>query len=130
MIQTYLTEQELNEFGQRLNQGRERLRGGIVRLQNEAMVSRPSNGTGQMSSAALPRSDSRDETWAELLALRAIDSKRSLLHEIDQALDRMAKHCYGLCVADQVAISKALLEEVPWAKYCAACATHHESSAA
>ena len=51
-----------------------------------------------------------------MLRLSRIDQKRSLLHEIEQALRRIEKNTYGLCATTKKAISVSRLREIPWAR--------------
>lgn len=41
----------------------------------------------------------------------------ALLHEIDDALDRIETKTYGICQATQKLISKSQLKGMPWARY-------------
>lgn len=123
---SHLTPQELDEFHRRLVLSRRRLVADIVRLEGQALRQGYSPGGNETLAPSGQASNPGDDTWQQLLTLVAIDNKRSLLREIDQALDRMVKRRYGICVAHNEAISKSLLEEVPWAKYCTSCTSKGE----
>ena len=120
--ETHLTRPELEEFRQSLLASRRKLAGDIARLQDQALRQGRPGGNGGSSPLAHQVPGMTDDMWEQLLALCAIDNKRSLLREIDQALDRIDKNVYGICMSNRKAISKSRLREVPWAKYCRECA--------
>jgi len=47
-----------------------------------------------------------------------MDSERKLLHEIDDALQRIENKTYGVCEGTGQPIPKARLEAQPWARHC------------
>ena len=47
-----------------------------------------------------------------------MDSERRILHEIDDALQRIEDGTYGICEGTGEPISKARLKAQPWARYC------------
>lgn len=49
------------------------------------------------------------------------DAERSLLFEIDEAMDRIDKGGYGECVHCNSMIGQARLEALPWAAFCIDC---------
>ena len=50
------------------------------------------------------------------------DAERSLLFEIDEALDRLEDKTFGACTNCQNEIGKARIDAIPWAKLCIDCA--------
>ena len=121
-LETHLTREELKEFHRTLLASRRKLVGDIARLQDQALRQGGRGGSGESPRAAAQGPGVSDEMWEQLLALGAIDNKRSLLREIDQALDRIKKNVFGICMGNRKAIPKSRLLEVPWAKYCQECA--------
>jgi RNA polymerase-binding transcription factor DksA len=81
----------------------------ITRLQNEA--ARGDELAGKRGDPAL-----EVNPWERVLTLSIIANKLSLVHEIDQALGRMATHTYGYCVDTDEPISLNRLREIPWAR--------------
>ena len=49
------------------------------------------------------------------------DTERSLLFEIDEAIERIDKGEFGICVHCGSPIGRARLEALPWAKFCIDC---------
>ena len=58
------------------------------------------------------------DNWEQDFTLGLIDTERSLVAEIDEALKRIEKKTYGVCLATHSKISLARLRAKPWAKYC------------
>lgn len=59
---------------------------------------------------------------------RLLGSERSVLEEINEALERIQKGTYGLCLNCRRQISKRRLQAIPWARYCVPCANEGLSS--
>lgn len=49
------------------------------------------------------------------------DENRRVLQMVDEALERLKKNIYGLCVACQKEVQAKRLEAVPWARHCIEC---------
>jgi DnaK suppressor protein len=49
------------------------------------------------------------------------DENRRLLQMVEEALDRLKKGTYGLCVSCQGEVQVKRLEAVPWARHCIEC---------
>lgn len=70
-----------------------------------------------------------DDEWAaasasvskDMLAA-TLERERRTLHEIESALARLRKGEYGTCDSCRVAIPRARLEALPWARRCVHCA--------
>jgi len=123
---THLSDKELDEFRQLLLEKRRQLIGMVTGMEQEAMRSSTSSG-GQSSSMPIHMADLGSDTWEQEFTLGLIANERQLLTEIDQALERIDKKTYGLCVATGKPISKARLRAKPWALYCIAYARQQES---
>jgi DnaK suppressor protein len=62
-----------------------------------------------------------DNISRDMLAA-ALERERRTLREIESALVRMKKGEYGTCDSCGVAIAKARLDALPWARHCIHCA--------
>ena len=51
---------------------------------------------------------------------------RTTLQLIDQALERIRKHTYGICEVCESELLPKRLEAVPWARHCTTCQEKHE----
>lgn len=63
-----------------------------------------------------------EHMWEVMTTHKSIAEKQLTLMEIEQALKRIQTEQYGLCVHDQAAISRAVLDVVPWMRLCSDCA--------
>lgn len=112
-----LSDEELQEFRDLLLAKRRELAGDVANLQNEAAQLGGSGGGGS-STMPLHMADLGSDTWEQELTLGLIANERTLLREIDEALQRIDNHTYGICMATGKPITKARLHAKPWAKYC------------
>lgn len=58
--------------------------------------------------------------------LGLVDSERTILGQINEALQRMQDGRYGICEGDGEIIPRKRLDAIPWAKYCIDCASKAE----
>jgi DnaK suppressor protein len=112
---SHLTAEELAEFRQVLLDKRRELVDDIVNLEDEA---RRSGGGSSSSAMPIHMADLGSDTWEQEFTLNLIEKERTIVREIDEALDRIEKKTYGTCLATGKAISKARLRVKPWAQYC------------
>ncbi len=54
-------------------------------------------------------------------------SEREMLQDVDEALGRIDKRSFGVCVVCEEEMDKKRLEAVPWAKRCIDCQEKQES---
>ena len=65
-----------------------------------------------------------------ILYRRSREEMPAIVHEIDDALNRIENKTYGICLATHNKISLARLRAKPWAKYCIEYARAHEEGRA
>jgi RNA polymerase-binding protein DksA len=99
-------------FEQQLASQRNDLRSHIDRHRMEVVTDREPDDEG----AAACDSVSKDMLAATL------ERERRTLHEIESALARIRKGEYGTCDNCGIAIPRARLEALPWARLCVHCA--------
>lgn len=114
-VETYLTDEQLAEFREQLLAKRAELTGDVERLTAEA---RKENGFNEQSTMPIHMADLGSDNWEQDFTLGLIVNEQNLVREIDEALDRIEKRTYGMCVATQKKITIARLRAKPWAKYC------------
>jgi len=71
-----------------------------------------------VSSMPTHMADIGSDNWEQEFTLGLIENERSLIREIDEALDRIRNRTYGICLGTNKIIHKARLRAKPWAKYC------------
>lgn len=112
---SHLTPEELAEFRQILLDKRRELVEDMVNLEDEA---RRSSGGSSSPVMPLHMADLGSDTWEQEFTLGLIEKERTIVREIDEALDRIESKTFGKCLATGKPISKARLRVKPWAKYC------------
>lgn len=114
-----LAKPELEEFRQMLLGKRRDLVGDMTGIQAEAVKSRQ-GGSGDLSNMPTHLADIGTDNFEHEFSLGLLESERSLLKEIDEALERVANGTYGICLGTGEPISKTRLRARPWARYCIA----------
>jgi len=61
--------------------------------------------------------DAGTDNFEQEFSLELLESERTLLAQIDEALGRIENRTYGVCLGTGKPISKARLKARPWAKY-------------
>jgi RNA polymerase-binding protein DksA len=115
---THLSKADIQHFRELLLDKRRQLMGDVGGLQSEALNSNRRDASGDLSNMPLHMADVGSDNYEQELTLGLIEGERALLGEILEALDRIEKGTYGICVATGQPISKARLNATPWTKYC------------
>lgn len=115
-IKTHLSQAELDEFREILLIKRAQLVGDLATL-NKLQKNRQES-SGDLSSVPFHPADAGSDNFEQEFTLGLMGNEQTLLREIDEALDRIAKGSYGVCVGTNKPITKARLQAKPWAKHC------------
>jgi len=99
--------------------------GNVIAMENEALR------RSQMSPMSQPHdlADLSTDNYELENTLGLVDSERSILAEIEQALVRIQSGTYGVCEGDGHSIPRARLKAIPWTRYCVHCASLDERGA-
>jgi DnaK suppressor protein len=116
ILRTHLTDRQLEEFRDLLLKKRAELAGDVLHLTNEAL-NRQRDGGGDHSSMPIHMADLGTDAWEQEFTLGLAENERSRLREIDEALDRIEKRTYGICLATGRPITVARLRAQPWTRY-------------
>lgn len=84
--------------------------------------------SADLSSVPFHPADAGSDDFEQEFALGLMGNEQGLLREIEEALDRIAKGTFGICVATNKPITKARLQAKPWAKHCIEYARMMENS--
>lgn len=76
------------------------------------------SGAGEISHMPLHPADVGSDHFEQEFNLGLMESEKKLVREIDEALMRIQRGTYGVCVEAGKPIPRARLEITPWAKYC------------
>jgi DnaK suppressor protein len=115
---SHLTPDELAEFCDLLLSKRREILGEAVSLRNEVARANAEDQGGRLSSLPTHAAELASDTWEQELAADLFQNCRTLLKEIDDALERIESHTYGICAATGRPIPKTRLRAIPWARYC------------
>ncbi len=112
-IKSGLRRKELNEFKMLLLEKRAEIVGDVLNMEE----ARSAGNGGDLSNMPLHMADIGSDNYEQEFTIGLVESERKLLVEIDQALLRIQKKIYGVCLINGTPIPKARLEIKPWAKY-------------
>ena len=109
---------ELDEFRRMLLEKRRALLGDMTGMEAETVRSNRQDRSGDLSSIPIHPADVGTDNFEQEFTLGLLESERTLLREIDEALDRIEGGTFGICLGTDRPIDKARLRARPWAKYC------------
>lgn len=92
--------------------------GNLSTMQQDTSGNDKSAGGTELSTVPLHLADLGTDHFERELTIGLVEGEKSLLRDIDDALDRVRRGTYGLCLATGEPIGKARLTAQPWAKYC------------
>ncbi len=113
-----LTAADLEQYREMLLEKRAEILGDVSSLHSEALHKERREASGDLSSMPIHMADLGTDNYELEFTLGLIEGERAILREIDEALERIRKGTYGLCLATGKPIGKARLKAKPWAKYC------------
>jgi DnaK suppressor protein len=113
-----LSAAEIEHFRELLLEKRREIFQNVFEIEGETLKKSRLDASGDLSSMPIHMADLGTDNYEQEFALGLMDSERRILHEIDDALQRMADGTYGVCEGTGNPIPKARLEAQPWARYC------------
>ena len=111
-VKSGLTRRDLNHYRERLLEKRAEILGDVELLEKDAQ-----NGSGGGISYE-HMADAGSDNFEQEFTLGLVESERKMLVQINDALLRMKRGIYGVCVERGVPIGKTRLDAKPWAKWC------------
>lgn len=117
-----LKNDEIEFFRRTLDGLRSRLRGDLNQMTDEALRRNLVNGSGNLSNVPLHMADVGTENYDQEFTLGLIENEQGTLELVNEALDRLEKGKFGLCVQCGGPISKPRLQAIPYTKHCIQCA--------
>ena len=121
-----LTQAEIDNFKALLLEKRREILGNVKSMEDETLKRERTD----LSNLPMHMGDLGTDTYEVDHALSLVDGERKILGEIDEALGRIEKGVYGICVGSGKPISKARLAAIPWTKYSIEYATNLEKGMA
>jgi RNA polymerase-binding protein DksA len=110
----HLSRKEVEGFRQMLLEKRRSLLGDMTGMSSSNASRRDSSN---LSSMPTHMADIGSDNFEHEFTLGLLASEKALLQEIDEALDRIEKGTYGICLGTGEPIPTARLQAKPWAKY-------------
>jgi len=121
-----LTPAETEHYKALLLEKRREILGNVKSMEDETLKRERTD----LSNMPLHMGDMGTDTFEIDNALSLVDSERRILDEIDEALDRIEKGTYGICLGSGSPISRNRLQAIPWTKYSIEYATQLEKGMA
>ncbi len=122
-IKSGLHKRDLARYRQMLLDKRSEIIGDVQAMETDV---RNKNADGNLSHVPLHMADVGSDNFEQEFTLGLMESERQTLREIDQALIRIEKGIYGVCLESGTPIGKPRLTAKPWAKYCIEVARQRE----
>ena len=113
-----LGKSELEEFRKMLIDKRRAILGDMTGMEAETVRSNRQDRSGDLTNIPIHPADVGTDNFEQEFTLGLLESERTLLREIDDALERVKGGSYGVCMGTGKPIDKARLRARPWAKYC------------
>ena len=112
-----LSKAEITEFRKMLLEKRRSLIGDMNGMQTEALRTNRQDGSGDLSLMPDHPANIATDNFEQEFTLGLLESERTLLKEINEALERIQAGTFGMCLGTGEPISKPRLVARPWAKY-------------
>lgn len=117
-LKSPMSKAELTEFRQLLVDKRRAIIGDMSGIEAEALRNSRQDGAGDLSNMPTHPADIGTDNFEQEFTLGLLESERTLLAEINSALERIDNGTYGVCLGTGQPIGSARLRARPWAKYC------------
>jgi len=112
-----ISAKNLEHFKELLLAKRRELIGDVNEIHDEALKNSRIDAAGDLSAMPIHMADIGTDNYQQELTLGLMEGERKLLQQIDEALDRINKDTYGICLGTGKRIGRTRLEAKPWARY-------------
>jgi RNA polymerase-binding transcription factor DksA len=113
---------ELKAFHKQLLDLQERLGGDVSHLTDEAFNKQGDETGGNLSHMPIHMADLGTDNFEQENTLNLLANEETMLKEIAAALERIDGGKFGKCEECKGEIAKPRLKELPYTRYCVACA--------
>ena len=121
-----MTKAILDGFRQQLLDLRNRLKGDVTNLADEALRKAGGEASGSLSNMPIHMADLGSDSFEQEFTLSLLENEEQLLEEVNAALDRIERGVFGRCEECNAVIPKVRLNAVPYTRYCVDCARKQE----
>ncbi len=112
---------ELDEFKKVILKRKDQLIEGIQTISENTLKTSQKDAAGDISGYSYHMADQATDTFDREFSLGLASNEREMVHELDEALNRMDEGTYGICESCKTPIAKARLKAVPYARMCVKC---------
>ena len=119
---TKLPKEVLLKLQKALLKKRARLMGNVEKLEEESFMNSQKDFSGDISGYKTHIADIGSDATGMELMLGLASNQQKLLQQVNDALERIEKGTYGLCLECGKPIPQARLEAIPEAELCLNCA--------
>jgi RNA polymerase-binding protein DksA len=123
-----MNKKDLTDYKKKLLKLRQGLVEEIGHLEGRSLSKTQRESTGDLSGYAFHMADVGTINHEREKALNLRGNEEKLLHKVDQALYRIEKGAYGLCIQCQRKIDKKRMSAIPYAELCIECQVSQEKS--
>ena len=99
---------------------------GIEHIANDALKTSQRDATGDLSGYSLHMADMATDNYDREFSLGLASNEQKILDRINEALEKLDDHTFGLCELCGKKISKIRLKAVPYAELCVPCQQKQE----
>jgi RNA polymerase-binding protein DksA len=117
-VRTSLTKSQLKDFREMLLEKRRELVGDMNGIEADALGKDRQDDRPEAFNMPTHPADVGTDNYEQEFTLGLLESERILLQEIDDALDRIERKTFGICMGTGEPIGLPRLRARPWSKYC------------
>jgi len=99
---------------------------GIEHIAKDALKTSQRDATGDLSGYSLHMADMATDNYDREFSLGLATNEQKILDRINEALEKLDNHTFGLCELCGKKISKVRLKAVPYAELCVPCQQKQE----
>ena len=99
---------------------------GIEHIAKDALKTSQRDATGDLSGYSLHMADMATDNYDREFSLGLATNEQKILDRINDALEKLEDHTFGLCELCAKKISKVRLKAVPYAELCVPCQQKQE----
>src|SRR3989338_10267799 len=99
---------------------------GIEHIAKDALKTSQRDATGDLSGYSLHMADMATDNYDREFSLGLASNEQKILDRINEALEKLDDHTFGLCELCGKKISKIRLKAVPYAELCVPCQQKQE----
>src|SRR3989338_10803337 len=121
-----MDKKSLKFFKDLLLKKKEELSKGIEHIAKDALKRSQRDATGDLSGYSLHMADMATDNYDREFSLSLATNEQKILDRINDALEKLEDHTFGLCELCAKKISKVRLKAVPYAELCVPCQQKQE----